>query len=248
MPSHGSLIIETANVEFESLAHSTDMALDPGSYVRLSVSDTGTGMTPEVIERAFEPFFTTKAPGKGTGLGLSTIYGFVRQIGGAATIYSEAGHGTTVNIYLPRCDDDSERTSNTEDLDVITMGENESILLVEDNDDVKLVTRQRLEQLGYRVIEASNGKEAIATLEAGIEIDAVFSDIVMPGGISGIDLARWMSTNRPDIRVLLASGFAADAIAAQNEDLPDVDILRKPYSRTELAQALRRTLTAADSN
>ena len=248
MPSHGSLIIETANVEFEPSGHSDDTALDPGSYVRLSISDTGTGMTPEVIERAFEPFFTTKAPGRGTGLGLSTIYGFVRQIGGAATIYSEVGHGTTVNIYLPRCDDSSDRTSNTEDLDVISMGEKESILLVEDNDDVKLVTRQRLEQLGYRVIEASNGKEAIATLETGIEIDAVFSDIVMPGGISGLDLARWMTTNKPDISVLLASGFAADAIAAQNEDLPDVDILRKPYSRKELAQALRRTLAAADSN
>lgn len=244
MPSQGSLIIETANVELDSLHDAIEAPLEPGDYVRLSVSDTGTGMPPDVIDRAFEPFFTTKAPGKGTGLGLSTIYGFVRQLGGTATIYSEVGHGTTVNIYLPRCTDTAERAADREALDDVPMGDNELVLLVEDNADVKIVTQQRLEQLGYRVIEASDGAKAIETLMAGGDIDAVFSDIVMPGGVSGIDLARWILTNMPSIRVLLASGFSADALAAQDDDLPDVDILRKPYSRKELAQALRKALAS----
>ena len=243
MPSHGNLIIETANVEIDPEDQVGEASLPPGPYVRLSVSDTGTGMPPDIIERAFEPFFTTKAPGKGSGLGLSTIYGFARQLEGTVAITSEVGHGTTVSIYLPRASEGVQAAAESLANDEVPTGQNAHVLLVEDNSDVKQVTRQRLEQLGYRVTEANDGREAMDVLEARRDVDIVFSDIVMPGGISGIDLARWVQAHNGDMAILLASGFAADAIAAQGEDLPDVEILRKPYDRKELAQALRHALT-----
>jgi PAS domain S-box-containing protein len=237
MPNGGRLIIETANVVIdEGFARMSHLeAVKPGDYARLSVTDTGAGMPPDVLARAFEPFFTTKESGKGTGLGLASIYGFARQSEGMLTIYSEVGKGTTVSLYLPRVDAEK----------VMPVGKpiaanarpaQRAILAVEDNDQVREVTVERLESLGYRVLACSGGKEAIEIIESVNDIDLVFSDVMM-AGMSGFDLARWIASHRPAIRVLLTSGFTEEvARGAENLDAPS--ILRKPYATRDLERAL----------
>jgi PAS domain S-box-containing protein len=241
MPKGGRLIIETANVTAEDDQIGTIERLRKGDYVRVSVSDTGSGMSPDIVGRAFEPFFTTKQPGKGTGLGLSTIYGFVQQIGGTATIYSEAGLGTTVTLYLPRVADDA-----GEALPMHTTApppaKGECILLAEDNTAVREVTRLRLEQLGYTVVETENGASALAALGSGRAIDLVFSDVVMTGGLSGFDVARDVRAGWPNVKVLLTSGYPDDMLRSQQISPQDLRILRKPYNLTELARAIREVL------
>jgi len=243
MPKGGRLLIETANVTAEQGQIGTIDRLPAGDYVRLSVSDTGTGMTGDVLAHAFEPFFTTKQPGRGTGLGLSTIYGFVRQSDGTATIYSEPDLGTTVTLYLPRTDDDAPAVPELRD-DHVPLARGETLLLVEDNAEVREVTRQRLEILGYRVLEASNGATALATLAIGTQVHIVFSDVVMAGGLSGFDVAREVRQRWPTTRILLTSGYPDDILRGQSTEMQDLRILRKPYNRLELAKALRDVLDA----
>jgi len=245
MPSGGKLMIETKNVHLEARDVAKEVGLQPGDYVSLSVSDTGVGMSREVLARVFEPFFTTKEPGKGTGLGLSVIYGFVKQSGGHVTIYSELGKGTTVNLYLPRAAAEGERDAAGRPSAAGAVRTGETVLLVEDNADVRSVTVQRLRNLGYAVLEAESAAEAIATLRATPRIDLVFSDVVMPGGMSGFDLAQWVRENASGVRLLLTSGFAEDVARAGETPAPDIEILRKPYSGGELARALRRALDGA---
>jgi CheY-like chemotaxis protein len=199
-------------------------------------------MSSEVLEKAFEPFYTTKSPGKGTGLGLSTIYGFVRQLGGGVTIYSEVGHGSTINVYIPAAEGQAAGPSGEEQTANVPVSLGELILLVEDNDEVREVTKQRLVQLGYEVLEAASGQAAVDILEAGHNADLVFSDVVMPGGMSGFDVVRWVRSNVPAIKVLLSSGFADEVVRDQDRPLADIKILRKPYNRSALAHALRRAL------
>jgi hypothetical protein len=194
MPGGGKLLIETANVVLEESDVASEVGGEPGEYVRLSVSDTGAGMSKEVLARAFEPFFTTKGPGKGTGLGLSVIYGFVKQSGGHVTIYSELGRGTTVNVNLPRIATESERKATAKLAAPAAQRTGETILLVEDNPDVRQVTARRLQNLGYLVVEAASGARAVELLSTGAKIDLVFSDVVMPGGMSGFELALLVST------------------------------------------------------
>ncbi len=213
--------------------------------MRLSVSDTGIGMPREVLARVFEPFFTTKEPGKGTGLGLSVIYGFVKQSGGHVTAYSEVGKGTTVNLYLPRVAAEAERRAASKKVASAALEIGETILLVEDNAEVRTVTARRLRNLGYSVIEAGNAAQAVQVLKSGQEIDLVFSDVVMPGGMSGFELAQWMRTNAPTVPILLTSGFAEDVARAGEIWSSDLEILRKPYSGTELVRALRRIIDEA---
>ena len=215
----------------------------PGEYVRLSVSDTGAGMSKEVLARVFEPFFTTKGPGKGTGLGLSVIYGFVKQSGGHVTIYSELGRGTTVNVYLPRIATERERAASAKQVAPASQRTGETILLVEDNPDVRQVTARRLQNLGYVVIEAASGARAVELLSTGAKVDLVFSDVVMPGGMSGFELGQLMKERSPDLPVLLTSGFAEDvARAGEAPAASELEILRKPYTGAELARALRKAL------
>jgi PAS domain S-box-containing protein len=242
MPKGGRLIIETANAVADEDQIGTIVKVPAGEYVRLAVSDTGHGMAPEVLVRAFEPFFTTKPPGRGTGLGLSTIYGFVQELGGTAAIYSEPGRGTTVSLYLPRAKG-GPVTAPEPVSGPIPAAEGETVLLVEDNAEVRMVTRSRLEELGYRVIEAENGPEAVAILGRGTPVDLVFSDVVMPGGMSGFDVARFVAAERPDVRTLLTSGYAEDVLRGEQADAAALRILRKPYNRADLARAIRRILT-----
>jgi CheY-like chemotaxis protein len=201
-------------------------------------------MPPDVLQRVFEPFFTTKAPGKGTGLGLSGVYGFVRQLGGAVSIDSSVGAGTRVSILLPRADGRAAAPSAGTERESIPLSAGERVLLVEDNTDVRQVTRTRLEDLGYVVVEAGSGIDAVDFLGSGQRVDIVFSDVVMPGGMSGLAVCRWVRDNRPSTRLLLASGFAEKALEQQEVPVADVEILRKPYDRGDLARALRRALDA----
>jgi signal transduction histidine kinase/CheY-like chemotaxis protein len=242
MPNGGRLIIGTSNVTFDGAGAPGDDSPGPGAYVRLSVTDTGMGMPPDVLKRAFEPFFTTKEIGRGTGLGLSTIYGFAHQSGGHASIYSEMGQGTTVNIYLPRAEGDAKDLFAGQS-EAVPLSENdEVIMVVEDNPEVREVTLQRVEGLGYVVEEADSAPSAIQCLQCGNKVDLVFSDIVMAGGQSGYDLGRWIRANRPEIKVLLTSGFAAEMAAGGREGTDEFKVLRKPYDRGELARALKEAL------
>jgi PAS domain S-box-containing protein len=245
MPGGGKLVIETSNVVLEESDVASEVGVEPGEYVRLSVSDTGMGMSREVLTRVFEPFFTTKEPGKGTGLGLSVIYGFVKQSGGHVTVYSEIGLGTTVNLYLPRIAGERERAAGARQPAPETQRTGETILLVEDNPDVRKVTAQRLHNLGYVVVEAASGARAVEVLSAGASVGLVFSDVVMPGGMSGFELARWVQANVPGVPVLLTSGFAEEVARTGEAPASELEILRKPYTGAELARALRKAIDGA---
>ncbi len=243
MPDGGRLVIQTENASLDASPVRGEAGQTPGDFVRVSVTDTGIGMPPDVLARAFEPFFTTKDRGRGTGLGLSTIYGFAQQSGGFAQIYSELGEGTTVNIYLPRADGTISSAAGVAVGDVLFSQHGETILVVEDNDAVREVAMQRLEGLGYVVLEAASGANAIAILEQGAKPAVVFSDVVMTGGVSGFDLARWIAQYRPDVGVLLTSGFSAEALEDKSHGAQAIRLLRKPYNRHELSVALRQALS-----
>jgi CheY-like chemotaxis protein len=241
MPDGGKLTIRTDNATLEEGEVGFEGPLTAGEYVRISVSDNGTGMTKETLHRVFEPFFTTKPPGRGTGLGLSTIYGFVKQSQGNITIYSEPGTGTTVNLYLPRSIDakNAQQSSPTSDTQRAT---GETVLVVEDNRDVRALTVKRLERLGYRVVECVTGAEAKEILKGGLEIDLIFTDIMMPGGMTGIDLAKWVAENRPGLPVILTTGFAEEIAGTVTSGEEAWTILRKPYAQKDLANIVRAVL------
>jgi PAS domain S-box-containing protein len=242
MPNGGKLVIETCNVQLDADTAFSDGATAPGNYVRMSVSDTGVGMSRDVLKRAFEPFFTTKPTGRGTGLGLSTIYGFVKQSGGNVVIYSEPGRGSTINVYLPRHSTvhSSGKVERLDDQPITAPGE--TILVVEDNPDVRIVAVSRLKRLGYNVVEAGTAVDAIRQLSDGLVVHAVFSDVVMPGGQSGFDLVRWIAANRPNLAVVLTSGFSEDVMPGPEAD--HLQILRKPYTLKELETELRSAISA----
>ncbi len=242
MPKGGRLSIETANKRIDEsyVAKSFDAA--PGDYVMLAVSDTGHGMPPEIVSRVFEPFFTTKPSGKGTGLGLSMVYGFVRQSQGHVQIYSEVGHGTSVRLYLPRSADGAAPAAAEPVPEAMPRARTgERILAVEDNPEVRRVVVAQLGELGYAVIEAANGEAGLEILKRGERVDLLFSDVVMPGGMTGYELARAARALRPGLKVLLTSGFPRNA----NGDQPASEfgaLLVKPYRRAELAQKIRQAI------
>ena len=240
MPDGGKLAIRTDNAMLEDGEIGFEGPLTAGEYVRISVSDNGAGMTKETLSRVFEPFFTTKAPGRGTGLGLSTIYGFVKQSNGNITIYSELGTGTTVNLYLPRSSDAKSAEQAGAPSDALA-AKGERVLVVEDNRDVRALTVKRFERLGYQVVECVTGAEAREALKNGLAVDIVFTDIMMPGGLTGIDLGRWVGENRPKLPVILTTGFAEE-IAGTTTGKESWTILRKPYTQKDLANVVRTVL------
>jgi PAS domain S-box-containing protein len=237
MPDGGRLVVATCNVTLDASRLHPDAR--QGDYVRVSVVDTGIGMTPEVLKHAMDPFFSTKDPGKGTGLGLSSVYNFVKQSGGFVTLASEPGKGTTVSLYLPRASSDpvTKHAAGAED---IPPGNGELILVVEDDDRVREITLKRLESLGYAVAEARSGPEAIKLLKSGEPVDLVFSDVVMPGNMTGYDVAQWVATMKPNVKVVLATGYDSKSNAPAAST--NITVLDKPYTRERLAQIMRSAL------
>jgi signal transduction histidine kinase/HAMP domain-containing protein len=240
MPDGGVLEIETRNVILDEGAAAGCL---PGSYVRVSVTDTGCGMPPEVRDRVFEPFFTTKEVGKGTGLGLSMVYGFVRQSGGYVAVESAPGAGTTVALYLPKATQKPDAEVETVHTQAVPGG-SERILVVDDNEDLLEVTSAMLTTFGYQVLCARNGAEAIQMLESGQEFDLLFSDVVMPNGMSGIELAREARRLSKGIKILLTSGYAGDVLERHRavDEFPTID---KPFRLADLARRLRSILHEA---
>jgi PAS domain S-box-containing protein len=242
MPQDGKLVIETSTAEFDEAVASHSTQVRPGKFVCLSVSDTGCGIPPENLQKIFEPFFTTKDVGKGTGLGLATVFGIVQQHNGWINVYSEVGHGTTFRIYLPRVARISDQkfvTPTTEP----TRGGNETILLVEDEPKLRASVRKILSQLGYRVLEASDGASALEIWKQNRdEIHLLLTDMVMPGGMTGKDLSERLLKENPKLKVIYASGYAAE-VAGKNFPLKEgVNFLTKPFQALKLAQAIRDSL------
>jgi PAS domain S-box-containing protein len=234
MPKGGRLVIETAPVEINKDYAAAYADVIPGRYITLSVTDTGTGMTPEVRQRAFEPFYTTKGPGVGSGLGLSMVYGFVKQSGGHVQLYSEFGHGTTVRLYLPEYAGHATAMAEGASASIERAPLGKAILVVEDDPRVRRVSVRRLKELGYAVIEANSGLAALLVIEREEPIDVLFTDIVMPGGMTGIDLAHEARRRRPALKVLFTSGYAEPAAIKGSTLTTNVDWLGKPYSIKEL--------------
>ena len=243
MPDGGGLSISTANVAVDAQYRDRNPEVTPGNYILIAVTDTGDGMPPDVLARAFEPFFTTKEVGKGSGLGLSMVYGFMKQSNGHVSIYSEVGLGTTVRLYLPA------HSTMPADLTVAQAGAEgepprgrETVLVTEDDPFVRAYVVSALEELGYRVIAAEDARQALSHLTEGGEIDVLFTDIVMPGGMNGWELAERAQQIRPGLKLLFTSGYALETLVARGRIHPDTAILNKPYRRPELARRLREVL------
>jgi PAS domain S-box-containing protein len=242
MPKGGTVSIETHNVRLDRDYAAANPDATPGEYIQLAVSDTGAGMSVEVIERCFEPFFTTKGIEKGTGLGLSMVYGFVKQSGGHIKVYSELGHGTTVKIYLPRSNGGAIGHVRPDTAGDAPAPGTELVLMVEDNKDLRTVTLKQLTDLGYRTLEADNAKAALKILAERPDIDLLFTDIVMPGGMTGTELAREAKRLYPRLKILLTSGYTARAMANGFHDIEGLELLNKPFRKLDLAQRLRSVL------
>ncbi len=242
MPHGGTITIETANIHLDEDYARKNAGASPGDYAMLAVTDTGTGMSPEVIEHAFEPFFTTKALGMGTGLGLSMVYGFANQSGGHLKIYSELGHGTSVKLYLPRSGESSKALKPAALGPGRLPGGSETVLIAEDNGNLRKIAVGQLTKLGYRILEAVDGESAVVILQGSERIDLLFSDIVMTGRMTGYDLVREARRLRPGIRVLLTTGYAERAVADRVEG--GASLLLKPYRSRDLALKVRSTLDA----
>ncbi|MGF6524942.1 histidine kinase famiy protein [Variovorax sp. PvP013] len=247
MPEGGTVTLRTRSVEVDGEDTGTFVGLMPGRYVSLSITDTGTGIAPEIIGRVMDPFFTTKEEGKGTGLGLSMVHGFAKQSGGTASIESEPGVGTTVRMYFPVTDavapsaTDVPRTTRR----VADHGGSETILVVDDRIEVARLSRDMLQDLGYTVRVAGNAREALALVEderGAWTPDLLFSDLIMPGGMNGFGLAREMRRRLPDIRILLTTGFAGSADGKNSDQGTEFEVLKKPYRLADLARRVRMVL------
>ena len=244
MPSGGKVTIETTNAHLDD-AYVRKLAepVKAGQYVMISVSDTGAGMDANTLQRAFEPFFTTKGIGKGTGLGLSQVYGFVRQSTGHVAIYSEIGEGTTVKIYLPRYhgEEDVAEESRRSTSDRQSLGA-ETILVVEDDEALRLYTVEILSDLGYSVLEAASAAAALEIIGRGPDIDLLFTDIVMPGGMNGRQLGDEATRQKPKLKVLFTTGYTANAIVHHGRLDPDVELISKPFTYETLGRKIRTIL------
>ena len=240
MPEGGSLTIETVNSSLDRDYAAQHPGVEPGQYVMIAVSDTGMGMSPEVLSQVFEPFFTTKSKGAGTGLGLSMVYGFAKQSRGHVKVYSEVGHGTTVRLYLPRSYANPSAASNA--VAGSAVGGDERILVVEDDVLVREHVVRQLSQLGYRIRSAASADDALVMLEADNEIDLLFTDVVMPGKMNGRQLADLVAERWPEIKVLFTSGYTENAIVHHGRLDHGVHLLVKPYRLQDLADRVRSVL------
>jgi CheY-like chemotaxis protein len=250
------LTIESSNRHLgpEALVDHEDAVA--GDYVEIAVTDTGCGIAKENIEKVFQPFFTTKGPEAGSGLGLSMIYGFVKQSGGLIKIYSEVGHGTTVKLYLPRAKLAADALTQSGAPDELrgqierelsespSSGKKPIILVVEDNEQVREVAAAMIEEMGYETLLASNGPEGLALVEERSDIDLVITDVIMAGGMNGPELASKARAVRPGLKLLFMSGYAPGSVR-QMQDIPEsVELVNKPFTRTDLTDKVRRALAA----
>jgi CheY-like chemotaxis protein len=241
MPTGGKLTIETANITFDEEYAWQHVGVISGEYVMLAISDTGTGMSAETQQHIFEPFFTTKEVGKGTGLGLATVYGIVKQSGGQIWVHSEMGGGTAFKIYLPRVTEEVEEEETKHPSDGLLRG-TETILLVEDEEMVRMLARRILEECGYSVLEAGNGAEALALCDKHEgHIDMLMTDVVMPH-MGGRELAERMAQMYPEMRILFTSGYTDDAVVRHGVIETGMNFIQKPFTPDGLAQKVREVL------
>ena len=238
MPDGGRITIETANKWLDQRA-AGDRDLPPGQYVSLCVTDTGTGMTPEVISRAFDPFFTTKPLGQGTGLGLSMIHGFARQSGGQVRIYSEIGQGTTMCLYFPRFVGELEALDASEIVGEAGEGHGETVLVIDDEDAIRMLIADVLEEAGYRVLSAPDGPTGLKILQSDVRIDLLVTDVGLPGGVNGRQVADAARTTRPDLKVLFVTGYAENAVVGNGHLDPGMQVITKPFGMSALASRVR---------
>jgi CheY-like chemotaxis protein len=242
MPHGGRLTIETANKWLDERS-GPERGLPPGQYVSICVSDTGCGMTPETIARAFDPFFTTKAAGVGTGLGLAMVYGFARQSNGHVRIYSEVGRGTTMCIYLPRFRGELEFDAKPIVVRPVRRAQtDETVLVVDDEPSVRMLVTEVLEDAGYRVIEASDGPTALSILESNVRIDLLITDVGLPGGLNGTQVANAGRVTRESMKVLFITGYAPNAVVANGHLDHDAELLTKPFSIEGLLEKITSML------
>jgi CheY-like chemotaxis protein len=234
MPDGGRITIETANKWLDERA-AKERELPPGQYVSLCVTDTGTGMAPDVIAQAFDPFFTTKPIGQGTGLGLSMIHGFVRQSGGQVRIYSEFGKGTTMCLYLPRFIGQAEEVEKDEMLTITDSVGGATVLVIDDEPTIRMLMVEVLEEAGYIVVDAGDGVAGLKILQSDIRIDLLITDIGLPGGMSGRQLAEAARARRPDLKVLFITGFAENAAVGHGHLDPGMQMMTKPFVMAALA-------------
>ncbi|ABD86117.1 PAS domain S-box protein [Rhodopseudomonas palustris] len=244
MPDGGTLTLETTNVVLDEDYVRRYAEGEPGPYVMITISDSGCGIPEAIRGRVFDPFFTTKEVGKGTGLGLSMVYGFIKQSGGHITLYSEVGHGTTFRIYLPRAKTEPQLVAPSVS-EAVEVGGNETILIVEDDAMVRNYVTAQLKGLGYTTLAAPNAAAALALSAEGASFDLLFTDIVMPGKMNGVQLAAEMAKQHPSLKVLYTSGYSENAVIHNNRLDPDILLLTKPYRRTALARMVRLALSAA---
>jgi PAS domain S-box-containing protein len=233
--------IETRNVFISVEEQATYENLVPGDYVCVAVTDTGSGIPADMITRVMDPFFTTKDEGKGTGLGLSMVYGFAKQSGGAVRIYSEDGHGTTVRLYFPAVDEAQGRESRAGSPAKIRQG-TETILIVDDREDVAELAASILDDFGYRTLVAHSGRAALAILDGADQVDMLFSDLIMPGGMNGVILAREARRRQPRLKVLLTTGYAEASLERTDAGGREFEVIAKPYGRLELVRKVRMVL------
>ncbi len=245
MPTGGKLTLSSGIASLDDQYQDLHPGIEPGEYAMVAVTDNGQGMTPDVVARAFEPFYTTKEVGKGSGLGLSMVYGFTKQSNGHASIYSEPGLGTTVRLYLPQVGANVQRVSSQDRTEEIAIPRGqETVLIAEDDPFVRSSVILRVESLGYTVVAAVNGNDALSKLQADPGINLLFTDIVMPGGISGWELADLAQKIRPGLAVIFTSGYAPEALVEQGRAREQAIILTKPYRKIDLANRLREALSA----
>ncbi len=244
MPEGGRLSIETSNARLEAADVAHDPDREPGEYVVVTVRDAGHGMTAEVVQRVFDPFFTTKEVGEGTGLGLSMVHGFARQSGGFVEVASAPGQGTTVRLYLPRVAEDTVAPEEAEPGQQPPKG-TETVLVAEDEEEVLRLVCRLLKSLGYEVLAARSGEEALAVLREGRCVDLLFTDVVMPGGMSGLDLAERARRFHPALKVLFTTGYSDTGGGGCERFGPGTRLIAKPYRTHELAQAVRQIMGSA---
>jgi CheY-like chemotaxis protein len=240
MPDGGRITIETANKWLDERA-APDRDLEPGQYLSICVTDTGTGMADDVKAKAFDPFFTTKPLGQGTGLGLSMVYGFVRQSGGQVRIYTELGRGTTMCIYLPRhYGSEAERHETAAPpQEPVRARSGETVLVVDDEPTVRMLVTEVLDELGYSALEAGDGAAGLAVLQSNQRIDLLVTDVGLPGGMNGRQLADAARVARPALKVLFITGYAENAIIGNGQLAPGMQVLTKPFMMDALARRIR---------